>query len=190
MINTQSVRLTNGETIKNVLEVQFSADGSGILQIDVTDHAARFGVQGLLNFFKGRIEHVYVWHLANAQLCHTKVYGAETSQFDNQLAEIENELKIAHGALAYLKHHVSGAIARGEAVAIVEHSVIATITEVIRDIKHGDCTLSATFSDGSTRKLFNFYIDELSFSDFELIGKTETEAQDLHRERDSNYLRS
>lgn len=73
---------------------------------------------------------------------------------------------------------------------VVEQSPIATITEVIRDIKHGDCTLSAIFSDGSERKLFNFYIDELSFSDFELIGKTETEAQELHRERDANYLRS
>ena len=65
-----------------------------------------------------------------------------------------------------------------------------TITEVIRDIKHGDCTLSAIFSDGSERKLFNFFIDELSFSDFELIGKTETEAQALHSQKDSAYLRS
>lgn len=84
------VRLTNGETIEHVLEVQFSADG-GILQIDVTDHAIRFGIQGLLSF-NGRIEHIYVWHLSNGQLCHTKVYGAETSLFENQLAEIEKEL--------------------------------------------------------------------------------------------------
>lgn len=89
------VRLTNGETIEHVLEVQFSADG-GILQIDVTDHAIRFGIQGLLSFFNGRIEHIYVWHLSNGQLCHTKVYGAETSLFENQLAEIEKELTIAH----------------------------------------------------------------------------------------------
>jgi len=30
------VRLTNGETIEHVLEVQFSADGGGILQIDAS----------------------------------------------------------------------------------------------------------------------------------------------------------
>lgn len=92
--------------------------------------------------------------------------------------------------MSMLRHHVSGAIARGEAEAIVGQPVIPTITEVIRDIKHGDCTLSAIFSDGSERKLFNFFIDELSFSDSELIGKTETEAQALHSQKDLAYLRS
>lgn len=65
-----------------------------------------------------------------------------------------------------------------------------TITELIRNVKDGDCELSAKFTDGSTRKLFNFYIDELAFVDCDLIGKTESEAIELKRARDVKYLQS
>ena len=88
-----SVKLINGETIENVVEVQFSANGNPILQIDITDKASEFGVDGLLKFYDGKIDHVYVWHRSNGQLCHTMVYGNETSLFDNQLLEIEKELR-------------------------------------------------------------------------------------------------
>lgn len=73
---------------------------------------------------------------------------------------------------------------------ITEQRVDAKITELIRDVKDGDCALSAIFDDGSTRKLFNFYIDELAFVDCDLLGKTQSEAIELKRARDENYLRS
>ena len=66
----------------------------------------------------------------------------------------------------------------------------AKITELIRDVKDGDCSLSAIFDDGSTRKLFNFFIDELAFFDADLIGKTEAEAHQLHSARIIAYIQS
>ena len=83
---------------------------------------------------------------------------------------------VVNPALESLRYHVSGAIERGEGVAITEQRADAKITELIRDVNDGDCALSAIFDDGSTRKLFNFYIDELAFFDADLIGKTEIEA--------------
>lgn len=65
-----------------------------------------------------------------------------------------------------------------------------TITGIIRTVKHGLCTLSAMFSDDTTCQLFSFYTDELSFADEELIGKTASEAHQLHSQRDAQYLRS
>ena len=93
-------------------------------------------------------------------------------------------------ALEALRYHVTGAIERGEGVAITEQRADAKITELIRDVKDGDCALSAIFDDGSTRKLFNFYIDELAFFDSDLIGKTETEAHQLHHARTIAYIQS
>ena len=93
-------------------------------------------------------------------------------------------------ALEALRYHVSGAIERGEGVAITEQRVDAKITELIRDVKDSDCALSAIFDDGSTRKLFNFFIDELAFFDADLIGKTEAEAHQLHSARIIAYIQS
>lgn len=73
---------------------------------------------------------------------------------------------------------------------IAEQRADAKITELIRDVKDGDCALSAIFDDGSTRKLFNFYIDELAFFDADLIGKTEGEAHQLHHARTIAYIQS
>lgn len=53
-----------------------------------------------------------------------------------------------------------------------------------------DCALSAIFDDGSTRKLFSFFIDELAFFDADLIGKTEGEAHQLHHARTIAYIQS
>lgn len=64
------------------------------------------------------------------------------------------------------------------------------ITAIDREIKCGSCTLTGLLNDGSTRKLFSYYIDELSFSDADLIGLTEDEAHKLFRSRDVAYLRS
>lgn len=47
-----------------------------------------------------------------------------------------------------------------------------------------------TFEDGSEKDLFTFYPDEISFSEREFIGLTETEARKLRHDRDVSYLRS
>jgi hypothetical protein len=48
----------------------------------------------------------------------------------------------------------------------------------------------ATFEDGSTKTLFTFYPDEVSFHASEFIGLTEQEAQSLFHQKDTAYLRS
>ena len=64
------------------------------------------------------------------------------------------------------------------------------ITAIDREIKCGYCTLTGLLNDGSTRKLFSYYVDELSFADSELIGLTEDQAHQLRHNRDVAYLRS
>jgi hypothetical protein len=48
----------------------------------------------------------------------------------------------------------------------------------------------ATFEDGSTKSLFAFYPDEVSFRPPEFIGLTEEEAHTLFQQKDTAYLRS
>jgi hypothetical protein len=48
----------------------------------------------------------------------------------------------------------------------------------------------ATFDNGSTKTLFSFYPDEVSFVSSEFIGLTEDEAYDLFQRKDRAYLRS
>ena len=48
----------------------------------------------------------------------------------------------------------------------------------------------ATFEDGSTRTLFSFYPDEVSFQASEFTGLTEEEAHSLFQRKDTAYLRS
>jgi hypothetical protein len=48
----------------------------------------------------------------------------------------------------------------------------------------------ATFEDGSTKALFSFYPDEVSFRASEFIGLTEEEAHSLFQQKDTAYLRS
>ena len=47
-----------------------------------------------------------------------------------------------------------------------------------------------TFDDGTTEEAFQYYSDELSFTEAEFIGLTMTEARTLHFKRDVDYLRS
>jgi hypothetical protein len=47
-----------------------------------------------------------------------------------------------------------------------------------------------TLEDGSTKKLFEFYPDEISFTESEIIGKTEDEVHKLRTEKDIRYLQS
>ena len=48
----------------------------------------------------------------------------------------------------------------------------------------------ATFEDGSTKSLFSFYPDEVSFRASEFVGLTEEDAHSLYQRRDTAYLRS
>ncbi len=48
----------------------------------------------------------------------------------------------------------------------------------------------ATFEDGSTKTLFSFYPDEVSFHASEFIGLTEQEARSLFHQKDTAYLSS
>lgn len=65
-----------------------------------------------------------------------------------------------------------------------------TIVSIRRESVYGSCTLYATYTDAQESILFSYYIDELAFSDAELIGKTEKEAHDLRLAKDVAYLRS
>lgn len=47
-----------------------------------------------------------------------------------------------------------------------------------------------TFDDGTDKDLFEYYPDEISFSEREFIGLTETAAYDLRHKKDVAYLRS
>ena len=48
----------------------------------------------------------------------------------------------------------------------------------------------ATFEDGSTKNLFSFYPDEVSFEPSEFVGLTEEEAHSLFQQKDTAYLRA
>ena len=48
----------------------------------------------------------------------------------------------------------------------------------------------ATFEDGSTKSLFTFFPDEVSFQPAEFTGLTEAEAHSLFQRKDTAYLRS
>lgn len=67
---------------------------------------------------------------------------------------------------------------------------MSMITSVSRSLDMGYCTLTAELSDGTTERLFGYYIDELSFQDRELVGLTVEQARALRHMRDVAYLRS
>ena len=47
-----------------------------------------------------------------------------------------------------------------------------------------------TFEDGSTKNLFQFYPDEISFRASDFIGLTEQQAMELRHSRDVTFLQS
>lgn len=47
-----------------------------------------------------------------------------------------------------------------------------------------------TFQDGTEKKLFDYYPDELSFTALEFVGLTEEEAHLLKLKKDKAYLQS
>lgn len=50
--------------------------------------------------------------------------------------------------------------------------------------------VTVTFEDYTTKTLFSFYPDELSFSASEFVGLTEREAYDLFSKKDIAYIQS
>lgn len=50
--------------------------------------------------------------------------------------------------------------------------------------------VTVTFENGEVKRLFDFYPDELSFTESEFIGLTEQEAHALRFQKDVEYLRS
>ncbi len=48
----------------------------------------------------------------------------------------------------------------------------------------------ATFEDGTTKDLFSFYPDEITFQPSEFTGLTEAEAHALKQQKDAAYLRA
>lgn len=72
--------------------------------------------------------------------------------------------------------------------------ITATITPMPRPLPLGMFDpmpeVVATFEDGSTKTLFSFYTDEVSFQASEFTGLTEEEAHDLFQRKDTAYLRS
>ncbi len=70
----------------------------------------------------------------------------------------------------------------------------ATITAMPRPLPQGMFDpmpeVVATFEDGTTKVLFSFYPDEISFRAEEFIGLTEPEARALRQRRDTAFLQS
>lgn len=50
--------------------------------------------------------------------------------------------------------------------------------------------VNVTFSDGTEKSLFEFYPDEISFSESEFIGLTIAEARNLKTQKDFIYIQS
>jgi len=51
-------------------------------------------------------------------------------------------------------------------------------------------TINAMFDDGSREDILSFYEDEISFSEYELVGMTKSEASMLQFKKDKAYLQS
>jgi len=68
--------------------------------------------------------------------------------------------------------------------------ITAIITPIPKDIFDRIPEVIVTFEDMSTKTLFTFYPDELTFLSEEFIGLTEEEAHHLRQRKDIAYLQS
>ncbi|MDG2570794.1 MULTISPECIES: hypothetical protein [Microvirga] len=74
---------------------------------------------------------------------------------------------------------------------MVEAKIVsARITPISRDRFGPLPEVFATFDDGREVRLFDYYPDELSFSEREFVGLTEAEGRRLKVTKDAAYLRS
>lgn len=70
----------------------------------------------------------------------------------------------------------------------ITHAVIGPMPKALFDPTMP--TVTVTFEDGSTKALFSFYPDEISFRESEVVGLTEAEVRDLRHQKDVRYLQS
>jgi hypothetical protein len=68
--------------------------------------------------------------------------------------------------------------------------VIATIGPMPQGLFDPMPVVRAKFEDGSEKELFDFFPDEISFTESEFIGLTEEEARSLKFKKDVAFLRS
>lgn len=68
--------------------------------------------------------------------------------------------------------------------------VMATVGKMPEKITDPSPEVTATFGNGTTKKLFTFFPDEISFNPEEFVGLTEQEARDLYHRKDVEYLKS
>lgn len=66
----------------------------------------------------------------------------------------------------------------------------ARITQMPKDLFDPMPEVYVTYEDGTEERLFQYYPDELSFSAQEFIGLTRSQALDLYRKKDIQYLQS
>ena len=64
--------------------------------------------------------------------------------------------------------------------------VVACILQPINS--YGMIDVDCEFNDGSVKRVFSYFKDELSFTSDELIGKTLLECVQLFRQKDIAYL--
>ena len=63
-------------------------------------------------------------------------------------------------------------------------------TAIIAEHEWGHSVVEAEFSDGTSKRLFQFYADEIQFTEQEFIGLTAEQAGALRHDRDVMYLMS
>lgn len=68
--------------------------------------------------------------------------------------------------------------------------VSCTITAMPKGLFDPMPKVIATFEDGTTKQLFEYYPDEISFTESEFVGLTEDEARHLKFVKDKQYLQS
>jgi hypothetical protein len=66
--------------------------------------------------------------------------------------------------------------------------VSVVISAIPREVWEPLPIVTATFDDGSTRELFSYLPDEISFLPDEFVGLTEDEARALKAKKDRVYL--
>jgi hypothetical protein len=67
--------------------------------------------------------------------------------------------------------------------------ISVVISPIPREVWEPLPVVTATFDDGSTRELFSYFPDEISFLPGEFVGLTEDEARALKAKKDGTYLR-
>lgn len=121
---------------------------------------------------------------ANGLAEHVRKHGADSIKSDEAKRILWVLMAQAYGQLASID--LSSEWSRLEPI----DDQPARIVSINRECLYGECTLHAVFSNGMEKKLFSYYVDELTIVNTDLIGKTEDEAHQLRQQLDVAYLRS